>query len=126
MKPQAKRRWHAGQLGTTSKINRYRVPILLSEQLRIVIRTYVVILKAARCLLKSRIAGSCHRKNGPGKNGSAGPILDEKMVRPDQYWPTKYGPAGPILVTKSGPVSRRCLTVIISSPRQFGRRALID
>ena len=47
---------------------------------------------------------ACHRKNGPGKNGSAGPILDEKMVRPDQYWPTKYGLAGPILVTKSGPV----------------------
>ena len=46
---------------------------------------------------------ACHRKNGPDKNGPAGPILDEKMVRPDQYWPTKYGPAGPILVTKSGP-----------------------
>ena len=39
---------------------------------------------------------ACRRKNGP-----AGPILDEEMVRPDQYWPTKYGPAGPILVTKS-------------------------
>ena len=46
---------------------------------------------------------SCHGKNGPDKNGPAGPILDEKMVRPDQYWPTKYGPAGPILVTKNGP-----------------------
>ena len=45
----------------------------------------------------------CHGKNGPDKNGPAGPILDEKMVRPDQYWPTKYGPARPILVTKSGP-----------------------
>ena len=46
---------------------------------------------------------ACHGKNGPDKNGPTGPILDEKMVRPDQYWPTKYGPAGPILVTKSGP-----------------------
>ena len=45
----------------------------------------------------------CHRKIGPDKNGPAGPILDEKMVRPDRYWPTKYGPARPILVTKSGP-----------------------
>ena len=45
----------------------------------------------------------CHRKNGPGKNGPAGLILIEKMVRPDQYWPAKYSPAGPILVTKSGP-----------------------
>ena len=31
--------------------------------------------------------GRCHRKNGPGKNGPAGPILDEKMVRPDHSWP---------------------------------------
>ena len=46
---------------------------------------------------------ACHGKNGPDKNGPAGPILDEKMVRPDQYWLTMYGPAGPILVTKSGP-----------------------
>ena len=43
------------------------------------------------------------QKNGPDKNGPAGPILGEKIVRPDQYWPTKYGPAGPILVTKGGP-----------------------
>ena len=42
----------------------------------------------------------CHRKNGPGKNGPAGPNLDEKMVWPDHYWLTKIGPAGPILVTK--------------------------
>ena len=46
---------------------------------------------------------ACHEKNGPDKNGPTGPILDEKMVRPYQYWPTKYGPARPILVTKSGP-----------------------
>ena len=45
----------------------------------------------------------CHRKNGPGKNGPAGPILDEKMVQLDHSWLTKNGPAGPILVTKSGP-----------------------
>ena len=42
--------------------------------------------------------GACHRKNGPGKNGPAGPNLDEKMVWPDHYWLTKIGPAGPILV----------------------------
>ena len=46
---------------------------------------------------------ACHSKNGPGKNGPAGPILDEKMVRPDHFWLTKNGPAGLILVTKSGP-----------------------
>ena len=46
---------------------------------------------------------NCHRKNGPGKNGLARPILDEKMVRPDHSWLTKNGPARPILVTKSGP-----------------------
>ena len=34
------------------------------------------------------------QKNGPDKNGPAGPILDEKLVWPDQYLPTKYsGPA---------------------------------
>jgi len=46
---------------------------------------------------------ACHRKNGPGKNGPAGPILDEKIVRPDQFWSTKNDPAGPFLVTKSDP-----------------------
>ena len=43
------------------------------------------------------------QKNGVGKNGPAGPILDEKLVRPDHSWLTKNVPAGPILVTKSGP-----------------------
>ena len=43
------------------------------------------------------------QKNGLGKNGLARPILDKKMVRPDHSWLTKNGPAGPILVTKSGP-----------------------
>ena len=41
-------------------------------------------------------------KNGPDKNGPAGQILDKTMIRLDQYWPTKYGPARLILVTKSG------------------------
>ena len=48
------------------------------------------------------IQGACHRKNGPGKNGPAGPILDEKIVRPDHFWSTKNGLARPFLVTKSG------------------------
>ena len=29
---------------------------------------------------------ACHRKNDPDKNSPDGPILDEKMVRPDQFW----------------------------------------
>jgi len=28
----------------------------------------------------------CHRKNGLGKNGPAGPILDEKVVQLDHFW----------------------------------------
>jgi len=47
----------------------------------------------------------CHRKNGPGKNGPAGPILGEKiiqpdhfgqlkMVRPDHFWKLKVVRAG--------------------------------
>jgi len=35
---------------------------------------------------------ACHRKIGPGKNGPAGPILDEKIVQPDHVWLTKNGP----------------------------------
>jgi len=46
---------------------------------------------------------ACRRKNGPGKNGPAGPILDEKIVRPNHFWSTKNGPAGSFLVTKSSP-----------------------
>jgi len=46
---------------------------------------------------------TCHRKNGPGKNNPAKPILDEKIVWPDHFWLTKNGPAGPFLATKSGP-----------------------
>ena len=56
----------------------------------------------------------CHGKNGPGKNGPAGPILDEKMVRPDHFWSTKNGPPGPFLATKIGPARPkmvRCLEV---------------
>jgi len=45
----------------------------------------------------------CHRKNGPGKNSPARPILDEKIVWTYHFWSTKNGPAGPFLVTKSGP-----------------------
>ena len=43
------------------------------------------------------------QKSGLGKNGPAGPILDEKVVRLDHSWLTKNHLAGPILVTKSGP-----------------------
>ena len=64
-------------------------------------KTYTGVQK--RSASAQKWAWHCHGKNGPDKNGPAGPILDEKMVWPDQYWPTKYGPAGPILVTKSGP-----------------------
>ena len=58
----------------------------------------------------------CHGKNGPGKNGPAGPFFHPKLVRPDQFWSTKVGPAGPILATKNGPArpkvvrSRKCVS----------------
>ena len=38
----------------------------------------------------------CHRKNGLGKNGPVGLILDEKMVQPDHSWLTKNCLAGSI------------------------------
>ena len=31
----------------------------------------------------------CHRKNRPGKNGPAGPILNENLVRENHFWMTK-------------------------------------
>ena len=31
------------------------------------------------------------QKNGPGKNGLARPILDEKMVWLDHFWSPKFG-----------------------------------
>ena len=42
------------------------------------------------------------QKNGPSENSPTGLILDEKMVWLDHSWLAKNGPAGPILVTKSG------------------------
>ena len=43
-------------------------------------------------------------KNGPGKNGLGGVILNEKVVvRPDYSWLTKNGPVELILITKSIP-----------------------
>ena len=44
---------------------------------------------------------NCHRKNGPGKNGLAGMILDENLIRADHFWLTKNGVAEPILANKS-------------------------
>ena len=46
---------------------------------------------------------SLSQKNGPGKNGPAGLILDENLVRVNHFWVTNIGPAGPILATKSSP-----------------------
>ena len=43
------------------------------------------------------------QKNGPGKNGPAGPILDEKMVWLDRFCSPKFGLAGPNLAAKNGP-----------------------
>ena len=45
---------------------------------------------------------NCHRKNVPGKNGPAGPILDKKIVRPDRFWLPKFGLAGPNLAANIG------------------------
>ena len=39
-------------------------------------------------------------QNGLGKNGLARPILDEKMVQLDHFWPTVTGPTGLILANK--------------------------
>ena len=45
---------------------------------------------------------ACHRNNGPGKNGLAGPILHEKMVRPDSFCSPEFGQSGPNLAAKNG------------------------
>ena len=39
----------------------------------------------------------CHRKNGLGNNGLAGPFLDEKLIQLDYFWLTKNDLAGLIL-----------------------------